>query len=186
MADPKSAAGMPLPEAMAGNFQEAARWFTQLWSSGMDPGTAGRIPGQAIPAMMVPTLDVKELDKRIADLRSVEQWLQLNQSLLRTTIQGLEMQRSTLAAWQSLASSPAGASAAQGGTFAQDAPQFPAAQWWTALQQQFMQMAASAAATETGAKPPSAAPAAPGEAAPGEAAPGTPAGKPRAAGPAKT
>jgi hypothetical protein len=179
MADPKSAAGMPLPEAMAGNFQEAARWFTQLWSSGMDPGAAGRIPGQTIPSMMVPTLDIKELDKRIADLRSVEQWLQLNQNLLRTTIQGLEMQRSTLAAWQSLASSPAGAPAAPGGAGTPDVPQFPAAQWWAALQQQFMQMATSAAATEAGAKPP-----APG--APGESAPGATAGKPKAPGPAKT
>ena len=43
-----------------------------------------------------PTLSVEELDKRIADLRAVEQWLALNQGMLRNTIQGLEIQRGAL------------------------------------------------------------------------------------------
>ena len=50
------------------------------------------------PSALVPTLDVDELDKRIADLKAVEQWLNLNVSMLRGTIQGLEIQRGTLAA----------------------------------------------------------------------------------------
>ncbi len=52
-----------------------------------------------------PTLSVEELDKRIADLRAVEQWLALNQGMLRNTIQGLEIQRGTLAAVQNLTDS---------------------------------------------------------------------------------
>jgi hypothetical protein len=52
-----------------------------------------------------PTLNVEELDKRIADLRAVEQWLALNQGMLRNTIQGLEIQRGTLAAVQGLTDS---------------------------------------------------------------------------------
>jgi hypothetical protein len=51
-----------------------------------------------IPSTLVPTVDVEELDKRIADLKAVEQWLNLNLSMLRGTIQGLEIQRGTLAA----------------------------------------------------------------------------------------
>jgi hypothetical protein len=47
---------------------------------------------------LVPTVDIEELDKRIADLKAVEQWLNLNLSMLRGTIQGLEIQRGTLAA----------------------------------------------------------------------------------------
>jgi hypothetical protein len=57
---------------------------------------AMRLP-QQLPSMVAPTFDVNELDKRIADLRAVEQWLELNGSMLRTTIQTLEVQRATIA-----------------------------------------------------------------------------------------
>jgi hypothetical protein len=57
---------------------------------------AGRLP-QQMPSMIAPTVDVQELDKRIADLRAVEQWLELNAGMLRTTIQTLEVQRATIA-----------------------------------------------------------------------------------------
>lgn len=56
--------------------------------------------GFAMPGMVAPTIDTGELDKRIADLKAVEGWLQMNLGMLQTTIQGLEMQRSTLAAMQ--------------------------------------------------------------------------------------
>src|SRR5512135_2208902 len=57
---------------------------------------AMRLP-QQLPNMVAPTFDINELDKRIADLRAVEQWLELNGSMLRTTIQTLEVQRATIA-----------------------------------------------------------------------------------------
>jgi hypothetical protein len=52
---------------------------------------------QALPSMITPTLDIGEMDKRIADLRAVETWLNLNATMLRTTIQTLEVQRNTIA-----------------------------------------------------------------------------------------
>ncbi|MCA3217584.1 MAG: hypothetical protein ING59_03300 [Burkholderiales bacterium] len=52
---------------------------------------------QALPSMITPTLDIGEMDKRITDLRAVEQWLNLNATMLRTTIQTLEVQRNTIA-----------------------------------------------------------------------------------------
>jgi hypothetical protein len=61
---------------------------------------ATRLP-QTLPSMIAPTLDVDELDKRIADLRAVEQWLNLNLSMLRTTVQSLEVQRNTIATLKS-------------------------------------------------------------------------------------
>lgn len=61
---------------------------------------ATRLP-QTLPSMIAPTLDVEELDKRIADLRAVEQWLNLNLSMLRTTVQSLEVQRNTIATLKS-------------------------------------------------------------------------------------
>ena len=53
-----------------------------------------------LPSNFAPTMDVEELDKRIADLKAVEQWLNVNQSMLRGTIQGLEVQRNTIATVQ--------------------------------------------------------------------------------------
>lgn len=50
-----------------------------------------------IPNVINSTTDLEELDKRIADLKAVEQWLNVNLSMLRATIQGLEVQRGTIA-----------------------------------------------------------------------------------------
>jgi len=61
------------------------------------------------PSALIPTLDVDELDKRIADLKAVEQWLNLNVNMLRGTIQGLEIQRGTLAAVKAFGASFGGA-----------------------------------------------------------------------------
>ena len=93
-----------------------------------------------IPGMVPPLLDGNEIDKRIADLRSVETWLTMNLSMLRMSIQGLEMQKATLSAMQSLqatqgaaqqqiaeAASAATAAATSAATSAADA-------WWSLLQ----------------------------------------------------
>jgi len=53
---------------------------------------------------MNPTTDLDELDKRISDLKAVEQWLNVNLSMLRATIQGLEVQRGTIATIKSFSS----------------------------------------------------------------------------------
>lgn len=50
-----------------------------------------------LPSVITPTTDLEELDRRINDLRAVEQWLNVNLSMLRATIQGLEVQRGTIA-----------------------------------------------------------------------------------------
>ncbi len=52
--------------------------------------------GFTLPGMVTPTADTDELSKRIADLKAVEGWLKSNLSLLQMSIQGLEMQRTTL------------------------------------------------------------------------------------------
>ena len=93
----KSSTAMPFP-AMG----ETLDFMQKMWGmSGMPtPGNlasmAARLP-QQMPSMIAPTVDIEELDKRIADLRAVEQWLELNASMLRTTIQTLEVQRATIA-----------------------------------------------------------------------------------------
>lgn len=85
--------------------------------------------GLPMPGVVPPLLDPKEIDKRIADLKSVENWLGMNLNVLRMTIQGLEMQRATLAAFQAM-QSPAGDKSGKGeATSAAEA-------WWAMLQGQ--------------------------------------------------
>lgn len=54
--------------------------------------------GFSLPGMVTPTLDVDELEKRLTDLKAVEGWLKMNLSMLQMTIQGIEMQATTLKA----------------------------------------------------------------------------------------
>ncbi|HDR8858907.1 TPA: alginate biosynthesis protein AlgP, partial [Burkholderia territorii] len=63
------------------------------------PGAASGLPPSlsSMSDMMAPLTSVEELDKRITDLRTVEQWLKLNLGMLQSAIQALEVQRATLA-----------------------------------------------------------------------------------------
>ena len=84
----------------AGNVLESLELMKKVWGTGFPqmpgfPSPASML--QSLPAMMIPTLDTDELDKRIADLRAVEQWLALNANMLRASIQALEVQRNTIA-----------------------------------------------------------------------------------------
>ena len=67
------------------------------------------VPGMSIPGLGAPTLSVDDLDKTIADLKAVESWLNVNVSMLRGTIQALEIQRGTLATLKSMGASLADA-----------------------------------------------------------------------------
>ena len=59
--------------------------------------------GLPLAGVMTPSLVQDELDRRIAELKSVENWLNMNLNVLRMTIQGLEMQKAGLAALQGAA-----------------------------------------------------------------------------------
>ena len=59
--------------------------------------------GLPLAGVMAPTLAPSEVERRIAELKSVEHWLNMNLNVLRMTIQGLEMQRAGLAAMQNVA-----------------------------------------------------------------------------------
>ena len=61
--------------------------------------------GFSLPGMVTPTLDVDELDKHITDLKAVEGWLKMNLNMLQMSIQGMEVQRATLAAFQAMSQS---------------------------------------------------------------------------------
>lgn len=63
----------------------------------------------SVPGLTAPTLSVDELDKKINDLKAVETWLNLNMSMLRGSIQALEVQRGTIATLKSVGASMAAA-----------------------------------------------------------------------------
>jgi len=98
--------------------------------------------GLPIPGMVAPILDTNEIEKKIADLKSVENWLNLNLNMLRLSIQGLEMQRNTLAAMQSMQMAPG-----QNATDASAKAPLDATAWWN-----LMQAAMSGAANATQSK----------------------------------
>lgn len=78
------------------DFTNGFEFLRNLWGAGSG------MPNGLMPGLqaMTPPMDLDEVDKRIHDLKAVESWLQLNANLLRTTIQGLEVQRATLVALQ--------------------------------------------------------------------------------------
>ena len=85
------------------NFAEGGfEFLRKLWGGGFAGMAGGGLPNMA--SFAAPPMDLEEIDKRIHDLRAVESWLQLNASLLRTAIQGLEVQRATLVALQTFGS----------------------------------------------------------------------------------
>jgi len=81
------------------NMNDPLSFVRSLWS-GM---------GVTMPGMVTPTFDVDELDKRIKDMKAVEGWLRMNLSMLQMTIQGLEMQRTTLGTVQAMSQMASGA-----------------------------------------------------------------------------
>lgn len=84
------------------DFTNGFEFLRRIWSAGGSLPGGGMMPGLSA---MTPPMDLDEVDKRIHDLKAVEGWLQLNASLLRTTIQGLEVQRATLVALQTFGNS---------------------------------------------------------------------------------
>ena len=67
------------------------------------------VPVMGMPGITAPTMSVEELDKKISDLKAVEAWLNLNTSMLRGSIQALEVQRGTIATLKSMGASLAAA-----------------------------------------------------------------------------
>jgi len=147
---------------------DTLEFVKNLWGSMGVPGVT--MPGSGAGSLGTPALSVEELDKRITDLKAVENWLNLNLSMLRTSIQALEVQRGTLATLKTMSENMAqamgqkgeqttslppfaaffnAAGVQQAGTPPADGAtaetMMPAAMaWWNLLQEQFRQAVASA------------------------------------------
>ncbi|MGF6120156.1 hypothetical protein ABIE30_005291 [Janthinobacterium lividum] len=119
------------------------------------------VPGMGVPGITAPTMSVEELDKKINDLKAVEAWLNLNTSMLRGSIQALEVQRGTIATLKSMGASLAAAITQPG---ASEKTVFESVPYASA----FFQQAAPAAPEPKPAPAPAPAPE-PAAAAPGDA-----------------
>jgi hypothetical protein len=99
--------------------QEALEFMQRMWNPfGMQvPGLAPPpAPGMAPPSMPFPnpaamfaTLDPAEIDRKIGELRVIENWLAMSQNFMQMSIKTLELQKASLEALR------AGTKAAGGG-----------------------------------------------------------------------
>ena len=149
------------------NFAKLVPGFDFL--QGLVKNAGAALPG--IGQWVAPTLNPEELVKRIQELRTVQYWLEQNVRMLGATIQALEVQRMTLSTLKTMnvqmgdlrdsltarlpdAAGLAGlapdmpAPAAKAAQPSAPATAAPAAvdpmQWWSALTEQFAQLAAGA------------------------------------------
>lgn len=61
--------------------------------------------GMHVPGMVTPTVSIDELDKKITDLKTVESWLNVNMTMLKGSIQALEVQRATITTLKAMSES---------------------------------------------------------------------------------
>ncbi len=107
--------------------------------------------GLPMPGMVAPTLDIDAVEKKIADLKSVENWLNLNLNMLRLSIQGLEMQKNTLSAMKVMQGGATG-----GGANTENSPFPDPAAWWKLMQEAAEKTSATKQAGEPSVAPKSA------------------------------
>jgi hypothetical protein len=82
---------------MMGKMWELMR-LNPFTAAAMPGGTQGVGPSLSMMSdMLAPLSNIEELDKRVTDMRAIEQWLKLNLNMLQSAIQALEVQRATLA-----------------------------------------------------------------------------------------
>ncbi len=66
--------------------KELFEYFQKMWNPASFP----------IPGLFQPTMDVAEVEKKIQELRAVENWLKLNLTFVQMTVKTMEMQKSAL------------------------------------------------------------------------------------------
>lgn len=88
------------PSANMPGMTDTLEFVKNLWGS-------MNLPGASMSGMAAPPLSTEDLDKRIADLKAVESWLNMNVTMLRGTIQTMEVQRATLSNLKSMGASMA-------------------------------------------------------------------------------
>ena len=99
------------PGSTAGPFpfspDEAMQFMQRMWNPfgvpipgfplpGTAPGTPPAGVGFPNPATMFASLDPAEVERKIAEMRIVENWLEMSLNLMRMSIKTLELQKASL------------------------------------------------------------------------------------------
>ncbi len=102
--------GNPAGDAPAFSPQDAMGFLQRMWNPlGLAmPGfpAAGTAPGAAMPpgmpfgnpAALFAALDPAELDRKIAELRVIENWLTMSVSMMQMSIKTMELQKASVEA----------------------------------------------------------------------------------------
>ena len=107
---PADEKGASAPPAVPFSPQDAMAFMQRMWNplgvpmpgfglpgaSGTDPAPAMGFPN---PAMLFATLDPAEIDRKIAELRIVENWLSMSLNMMQMSIKTLELQKASLQAF---------------------------------------------------------------------------------------
>lgn len=137
--------------------------MTQNFFEGSDPFAFMRQMcaniGVPLPGMVFPTMDLADVERRIAEFKAVEQWLQMNLSTLQMTRQSLEMQRVAILSLSQMGTASQ-AAAAEAATTPAGNPFEAMAQLWQTMQQAAQQTVeatatAAQAAHQAFSQPPS-------------------------------
>ena len=100
------------PGSAAFSAQDALSFMQKMWNPlgipipgfGL-PGATQAQPEAAVPfpnpAMMFAALDPAEIDRKITELRIVENWLSMSLNMMQMSIKTLELQRASLEAFTS-------------------------------------------------------------------------------------
>ncbi len=113
----------PLPSAFPFSPQDALEFMQKMWNPlgvpipGFGLPTGGQ-PGAMPfpnPAAMFATLDPAEIDRKIGEMKVIENWLTMSINLIQMSIKTMELQKASLEALRA-AQAPAAAAAAAAGT----------------------------------------------------------------------
>ena len=97
----------PPPGGFPFSSQDAMAFMQRMWNPlgvpmpgfGMPGFPANATPGAAPfpnPAAMFPALDPAEIERKIAELRIVENWLTMSVSMMQMSIKTMELQKASL------------------------------------------------------------------------------------------
>lgn len=114
----------------------------QLWGQMAVPGFG--LTGPAAGGLQMPSFDPKELEKRLAELKQVKQWLEMNLNLMGLQINALELQLAGINGLSAAstkvfgdhAANNVGAGGSQPGAAAQGASWMDPQTWMNFMQQQ--------------------------------------------------
>lgn len=100
------------------NTPDPFEFVKQLWGQMAVPGFGltgssggGSVPG--MPGLQMPSFDPKELEKRLAELKQVKQWLEMNLNMMGLQINTLEMQLAAMSGLQAASTKAFGDQAAK-------------------------------------------------------------------------